>query len=148
MATISITQSSVKSNQDAHSAQRTKRQTALQAISQGTQLPGIPSFSAIDNKRRWMLEHMAGAFRVFARKGFSEGMSGHISLRDPEHSDAFWTNPWVGLKPVDDEVLMFPKAGTAFCTDQSVRFDFAQSFRQTDRRQHLSSGKRRWFSDP
>ena len=40
-----------------------------------------------------MLEHMAGAFRVFSRNGYSEGMSGHISLRDPEHLDCFWTNP-------------------------------------------------------
>lgn len=36
---------------------------------------------------------MAGAFRVFARKGFTEGMSGHISVRDPENPHAFWTNP-------------------------------------------------------
>lgn len=36
---------------------------------------------------------MAGAFRVFARKGFTEGMSGHISVRDPEHPHFFWTNP-------------------------------------------------------
>jgi ribulose-5-phosphate 4-epimerase/fuculose-1-phosphate aldolase len=36
---------------------------------------------------------MAGAFRVFARKGFTEGMSGHISVRDPEHPHTFWTNP-------------------------------------------------------
>lgn len=69
------------------------QKTAIQAISQGVQLTGIPSFTAIDKKRRWMLEHMAGAFRVFARKGFGEGMSGHISLRDPEHPDSFWTNP-------------------------------------------------------
>lgn len=47
----------------------------------------------MDRKRRWMLEHMAGAFRVFGRNGFGEGMSGHISLRDPEHPDCFWTNP-------------------------------------------------------
>lgn len=66
---------------------------AIQAISQGIPLPGIPSFTSIDRKRRWMLEHMAGAFRVFGRNGFGEGMSGHISLRDPEHPDCFWTNP-------------------------------------------------------
>jgi len=73
--------------------QETTQKTAIQAISQGVQLAGIPSFTAIEKKRRWMLEHMAGAFRVFARKGFAEGMSGHISLRDPEHTDSFWTNP-------------------------------------------------------
>lgn len=66
---------------------------AVQAISQGVPLPSIPSFTSIDRKRRWMLEHMAGAFRVFSRNGYSEGMSGHISLRDPEQLDCFWTNP-------------------------------------------------------
>ncbi|KAF2469799.1 class II aldolase/adducin domain-containing protein [Lindgomyces ingoldianus] len=65
----------------------------LQAISQGVCLPGIPIFSSMDRHRAWILEHMAGAFRVFARKGFTEGMSGHISVRDPENCHTFWTNP-------------------------------------------------------
>lgn len=70
-----------------------KELTALQAISQGVALPSIPLFSSHDKHRAWILNHMAGAFRVFARKGFTEGMSGHISVRDPEHSHMFWTNP-------------------------------------------------------
>lgn len=36
---------------------------------------------------------MAGAFRIWARQGYVEGLSGHISVRDPEFTDAFWTNP-------------------------------------------------------
>ncbi|GKZ36927.1 hypothetical protein AbraIFM66950_008192 [Aspergillus brasiliensis] len=90
-------------------ASNTTGKSAIQAISQGVTLPGIPSFTCIDKKRRWMLEHMAGAFRVFARKGFSEGMSGHISLRDPEHPDCFWTNPLglhFGLVKVSDLILL------------------------------------------
>lgn len=71
----------------------TKEQTPLQAISQGVCLPGIPLFSSYDKHRAWILSHMAGAFRVFARKGFTEGMSGHISVRDPENPHTFWTNP-------------------------------------------------------
>lgn len=67
--------------------------SALAAVSQGVCLEGIPYFNDLDKKRRWMLEHLAGAFRVMARKGFGEGMSGHISLRDPENPQAFWTNP-------------------------------------------------------
>jgi len=70
-----------------------KELTPLQAISQGTCLPGLPLFSTYDKHRAWILSHMAGAFRVFARKGFTEGMSGHISVRDPEHPHTFWTNP-------------------------------------------------------
>ncbi|KAF2202836.1 arad-like aldolase/epimerase [Delitschia confertaspora ATCC 74209] len=70
-----------------------KELTPLQAISQGVCLPGIPLFSNYDKQRAWILSHMAGAFRIFARKGFTEGMSGHISVRDPEHPHTFWTNP-------------------------------------------------------
>lgn len=66
--------------------------TPLQMISQGTALPGIPTFVSFAAHRTWMLEHMALAFRVFARKGYTEGMSGHISVRDPENSHTFWTN--------------------------------------------------------
>lgn len=32
-------------------------------------------------RRKWQLEQMAGAFRVFAKLGFADGGSGHISLR-------------------------------------------------------------------
>ncbi|KAF2124621.1 arad-like aldolase/epimerase [Dothidotthia symphoricarpi CBS 119687] len=71
----------------------TKEKTPLQAISQGICLPGIPLFSTHDKHRAWILSHMAGAFRVFARYGFTEGMSGHISVRDPENPHTFWTNP-------------------------------------------------------
>jgi hypothetical protein len=53
-----------------------KEKTPLQAISQGVCLPGLPLFSEYDKHRAWMLSHMAGAFRVFARKGYtgSNGM--------------------------------------------------------------------------
>lgn len=59
----------------------------------GKALPGIPGFASHAEKREWQLEHMAGAFRVFSREGYSEGISGHISVRDPEFKDRFWINP-------------------------------------------------------
>ena len=52
-----------------------------------------PEFTDPYAKRRWMLNHMAGAFRVFARKGFTEGAAGHISIRDPVDPTTFWINP-------------------------------------------------------
>ena len=68
--------------------------TPLQALSQGVCLPGIPTFNSFERQRQWMLEHMAGAFRVFARKGYTEGISGHISVRDPEWSDGMYRVPF------------------------------------------------------
>ncbi|TVY43276.1 Meiotically up-regulated protein 14 protein, partial [Lachnellula occidentalis] len=56
-------------------------------------MPGIPSFTSHNAQRQWQLEHMAGAFRVFASEGYAEGISGHISVRDPEFADRFWINP-------------------------------------------------------
>ena len=52
---------------------------------------------------------MALAFRVFARKGYTEGMSGHISVRDPENPHTFWTNPLskhFGLLKASDMILV------------------------------------------
>ena len=68
---------------------------ALQAISRGPRLMGIPFYASLEAERHAILEHMAGAFRVFARRGYGEGLAGHISLRDPENPNTFWTNPYV-----------------------------------------------------
>lgn len=59
--------------------------------------PGIPQITDPYKKRQWQLEHMAGAFRVFARKGFTEGTSGHISVRDSVDPSTFWINPYALL---------------------------------------------------
>ncbi|ODQ46171.1 hypothetical protein PICMEDRAFT_59711 [Pichia membranifaciens NRRL Y-2026] len=53
----------------------------------------IPKFDDPYKQREWMLEHMAGAFRVFGRKDFAEGTAGHISVRDPVDPTTFWINP-------------------------------------------------------
>ncbi|KAF7554151.1 hypothetical protein G7Z17_g3121 [Cylindrodendrum hubeiense] len=59
----------------------------------GFPFAGIPTITDPYKKRQWQLEHMAGAFRVFARKGYTEGTSGHISVRDPVDPNTFWINP-------------------------------------------------------
>ncbi|ODV79945.1 arad-like aldolase/epimerase [Suhomyces tanzawaensis NRRL Y-17324] len=53
----------------------------------------IPTFSDPHAKRKWILEHLAGAFRVFGRKGYSVGTAGHISVKDPVQPGTFWINP-------------------------------------------------------
>jgi hypothetical protein len=59
----------------------------------GYEFAGVPKIDDPYKKRQWQLEHMAGAFRVFARKGFTEGTAGHISVRDPVDPKTFWINP-------------------------------------------------------
>ena len=57
-------------------------------------LAGPPIFATAEEERRHRKVHLAGAFRLFARFGFDEGVAGHITARDPEHSDWFWANPF------------------------------------------------------
>ena len=57
-------------------------------------LAGPPTFATIEEERRHRKVHLAGAFRLFARLGFDEGVAGHITARDPEHPNCFWANPF------------------------------------------------------
>jgi hypothetical protein len=42
-----------------------------------------PAFENKLDERKYKMQHLAVAFRVFAKQGFDEGVAGHISLRDP-----------------------------------------------------------------
>ena len=37
---------------------------------------------------------LTAALRVFGKFGFDEGVAGHFTVRDPEHDDKFWVNPF------------------------------------------------------
>jgi ribulose-5-phosphate 4-epimerase/fuculose-1-phosphate aldolase len=45
-------------------------------------------------ERQHRKQRLAGAFRLFSRFGFDEGVAGHITARDPERLDHFWVNPF------------------------------------------------------
>jgi ribulose-5-phosphate 4-epimerase/fuculose-1-phosphate aldolase len=57
-------------------------------------IPGPPKFATIEEERRHRKQRLAGAFRLFSRFGFDEGVAGHITARDPERLDHFWVNPF------------------------------------------------------
>ena len=57
-------------------------------------LPGVPRFATLEEERRHRKQRLAGAFRLFSRFGFDEGVAGHITARDPERLDHFWVNPF------------------------------------------------------
>ncbi|MEU8827776.1 class II aldolase/adducin family protein [Streptomyces sp. NPDC048636] len=58
----------------------------------GLRLPQV--FDDIEEERRHRQESLVIAFRLFGRFGFEEGIAGHITARDPEHTDHFWVNPY------------------------------------------------------
>lgn len=52
-----------------------------------------PKFDSLEEERLYRKQHLAAAFRIFAERGFDEGVAGHISVRDPILTDHFWLNP-------------------------------------------------------
>ncbi|WP_174734877.1 class II aldolase/adducin family protein [Mesobacillus harenae] len=53
-----------------------------------------PVFHSVEEEREHLKQKMAGAFRLFSKFGFDEGVAGHITARDPERKDHFWVNPF------------------------------------------------------
>ncbi|MGV9775660.1 class II aldolase/adducin family protein [Streptosporangium sp. NPDC003464] len=51
-------------------------------------------FETVEEERRHRQERLVAALRLFGRFGFEEGVAGHITARDPEHTDHFWVNPF------------------------------------------------------
>jgi ribulose-5-phosphate 4-epimerase/fuculose-1-phosphate aldolase len=56
--------------------------------------PRPPVFSTLEDERRHRKERLAAGFRIFAAFGIGEGVSGHITVRDPIVTDNFWVNPF------------------------------------------------------
>lgn len=48
-----------------------------------------PKFDTLEEERLYRKQHLAAAFRLFADRGFDEGVAGHISVRDPIMTDHF-----------------------------------------------------------
>ena len=52
------------------------------------------TFETVEQERAHRKAKLAAAFRMFSRAGLDEGVAGHITVRDPEHPDTFWVNPF------------------------------------------------------
>lgn len=68
--------------------------TRRKAIGNDSTLSEPPTFSNPEDERQYRKQRLAAGFRIFAHCGFAEGIAGHISARDPEHTDSFWVNPF------------------------------------------------------
>ncbi|KAF3033400.1 hypothetical protein E8E11_003329 [Didymella keratinophila] len=68
---------------------------AMGLTTSGTRLKTrkYPTFSSLEDERLYRKQHLAAAYRVFAERGYDEGVAGHISVRDPILTDHFWLNP-------------------------------------------------------
>jgi ribulose-5-phosphate 4-epimerase/fuculose-1-phosphate aldolase len=53
-----------------------------------------PTFEDPAEERRHRKERLVVALRAFGELGYEDGVSGHITVRDPELTDHFWVNPF------------------------------------------------------
>lgn len=74
----------------------------------------MPTFASVEEERAHLKVRLAAAFRLFGRFGFSEGVAGHITARDPEFPDRFWVNPFA----VDFSLI---RASDLICVDHTGR---------------------------
>ena len=70
-----------------------KRTSVYQPTQVGLKFPEIPSFDSYAEERQHRKERLVAACRAFALQGFDYGFAGHLTIRDPEHTELYWTNP-------------------------------------------------------
>lgn len=56
--------------------------------------PMPPSFDDVAEERQYRKQCLVDALHILGGLGFAEGAAGHITIRDPEHPDSFWVNPF------------------------------------------------------
>ena len=55
--------------------------------------PELPIFNTIEEERLHRKKRLVASCRAFALEKFDFGFAGHLTVRDPEHSHLYWTNP-------------------------------------------------------
>lgn len=70
-----------------------KRVSVYQPEQQGLKFPQVPAFATYAEERQHRKERLVAACRAFALHGLDYGFAGHLTVRDPEFPDLYWTNP-------------------------------------------------------
>ena len=78
---------------ETHVLDKTKRISIYQPEQPGLIFPEIPEFTSVEQERTHRKQRLVAACRAFALEGFDYGFAGHLTVRDPEHPELYWTNP-------------------------------------------------------
>jgi ribulose-5-phosphate 4-epimerase/fuculose-1-phosphate aldolase len=70
-----------------------QRISVYQPTQPGLIFPEIPTFATHAEERQHRKERLVAACRAFALQGFDYGFAGHLTVRDPEFPELYWTNP-------------------------------------------------------
>ena len=69
------------------------RESIYQPEQQGLIFPERPEFDDPNEERLYRKQRLAAACRAFAAEGLDYGFAGHLTVRDPERPELYWTNP-------------------------------------------------------
>ncbi len=69
------------------------RESIYQPEQQGLVFPERPEFDDPGEERLYRKQRLAAACRAFAAEGLDYGFAGHLTVRDPERPELYWTNP-------------------------------------------------------
>jgi ribulose-5-phosphate 4-epimerase/fuculose-1-phosphate aldolase len=70
-----------------------QRVSVYQPDQEGLKFPAVPLFATAAEERLHRKKHLVAACRAFALHGFDYGFAGHLTVRDPEFPQLYWTNP-------------------------------------------------------
>lgn len=69
------------------------RVSIYEPLQKGLIYPQPPRFNNFAEERLHLKQRLVAACRAFALEGFDYGFAGHLTIRDPEHPELYWTNP-------------------------------------------------------
>lgn len=70
-----------------------QRKSIYQPEQQGLIFPEEPNYATPTEEREDRKRRLVAACRAFAQHGLDYGFAGHLTIRDPERPDIYWTNP-------------------------------------------------------
>jgi len=70
-----------------------ERNSIYQPEQADLEFPRMPEFENVAQERVHRKEHLVAACRAFDMHGFDYGFAGHLTVRDPENPELYWTNP-------------------------------------------------------
>jgi ribulose-5-phosphate 4-epimerase/fuculose-1-phosphate aldolase len=70
-----------------------ERKSIYQPEQKGLIFPEEPAFATAAEEREDRKRRLVAACRAFAQHGLDYGFAGHLTIRDPERPELYWTNP-------------------------------------------------------
>jgi ribulose-5-phosphate 4-epimerase/fuculose-1-phosphate aldolase len=88
------TMATISGNTELHrSANHPSNNSIYCPTQSGLIYPEVPRFDSFAQERLHRQKRLVAACRAFALHGFDYGFAGHLTVRDPEHPELYWTNP-------------------------------------------------------